>query len=98
MKNILTAAVLALGLTVTAAPVKAMDVEFCKAISDAAGYVAVMRDQGVGPQGVYDLLLQSGFDDEMAVILLKMVYLDVSDASPDEIKNTIFTLCVSEAS
>lgn len=96
MKNIITAAALALGLTVTAAaPVKAMGTELCSPLADAAGSMATLRDQGYGPQEVYDLLLQNGVADEVAVILLKLVYVDASFASPEEIEGTMFTICLS---
>ena len=97
MKNIITAAVLALGLTVTAAPVKAMNVESCTILSNAASGVAFLRDQGVGPQDVYDLMLQNGIDEEVAVVLLELVYIEASYASPSDIKNVMFTVCLSDA-
>jgi precorrin-6B methylase 1 len=98
MKNIITAAALALGLTLTAAaPVKAMGVDFCTILSDAAGVMATLRDQGHGPQDVYDLMLQNGIDDEVSVVLLKLVYVDASFASPKELQDMMFTICLSEA-
>ncbi len=91
------AAVLALGLTVSAAPVKAMDVSFCTTLSSAASGMALLRDQGLGPQEVYDLMLQNGIDEEVAVVLLKLVYVDASFASPQELKDMMFAICLSES-
>lgn len=97
MKNIITAAALALGLTVAAVPAKAMDVEFCTPLSELASNMASLRDQGYGPQEIYDILLQNNIKEELAVILLTLVYVDVSHASPEDIKAAVFTTCLSEA-
>ncbi len=62
-----------------------------------ASFVAILRDQGHGPQDVYDLMLQNDIPDEVAVVLLKLVYVDAPSASPQELQNTMFTICLSEA-
>lgn len=98
MKRIITAAVLLLGFAVTpAAPAKAMDVEFCSALSSSVESMAKARDEGYGPQESYDLMLKVGLPDEMAVVLLNLVYVDGIYASPEELKSLTLSVCLSKA-
>ena len=97
MKRIITA-VLLLGFAVTpAAADKAMDVEFCSAMSSSVESMAKARDEGYGPQESYDLMLKVGLPYEMAVVLLKLVYVDAVYASPEELKSFTLSACLSKA-
>ena len=98
MKNIITAAALALGLTLTAAaPVKAMGVDFCEGLSLSTGVMALLRDEGYSPQEVYDDLLQNGIPEDIALILLKLVYVDAPLASPQALTDEMFEVCMAMA-
>jgi hypothetical protein len=98
MNNIITAAILALGFTATTAePVKATGVEFCSALSSSVESMAKARDEGYGPQESYDLMLEVGVPDEMAVVILKLVYVDAIYTSPEELKSLTFSVCLSKA-
>jgi len=98
MNNIILVAALVLGLTFTAAaPAKAMGVEFCSALSSSVEGMAKARDEGYGPQESYDLLLKVGVPDKMAVVLLKLVYVDAIYSSPEELKSLTFSVCLSKA-
>ena len=98
MKNIITAAVLALGITVTAAaPAKALDLEVCSPISEAIKLMATGRDSGVTAQRSYDLMLQAGLPEDLALTLLEIVYIDANNMSPERLSGLYFTMCLSEA-
>ena len=98
MNNIITAAVLALGITVTAAvPAKAMDMEFCSSVSEVVELLATGRDSGVTAQRSYDLMLQSGLPKDLSLTLLELVYIEADNMSPDRLSGLYFTFCMSEA-
>ena len=98
MKNIITAAALALGLTLTAAaPVKAMGVDFCTVLAEAAGHMATLRNKGKSPQDLYEILQQSDLDEEISLFLLEAVFVDAPTLTPKELEEVVFTICLSEA-
>lgn len=96
MKNTITAVALALGLAFTAAaPAKALDVGTCKKLSTEVWAVATLRERGHGPEDVYDRMIQTDVPEEIAVAILKLVYVDAEFDSAQEIKNRLFAFCIA---
>jgi hypothetical protein len=94
MKNLILTAVLALGLTATSAT--AGPVENCSLVSSAIFDIAEARDAGIGPEGTFNVLTDSGLEPDFAAALLELVYISGSSLSPRELKDAVFAGCISE--
>ena len=93
--------VLALVLTLTAAivfgttQVQAADFTLCTNLSEAAGAVALARDEGLSPGEVFQFGLESGLDADLISAMINLVYVDMVNSSPQHIENTFMAYCLS---
>jgi len=94
MKNLILAAVMALGFTSVAA---ASPVEDCIQVAEAVALLAENRDLGVELEEAYFLLVNNGVSEEAALSLLEVVYLHGSDIAPEQLGAKFFMFCVQDA-
>jgi len=93
MKNLILTTALALGLATTSAT--AGPVEDCSDWAFVVFEAAKARDVGIGPEVIFNTLTISGLDSDLAAALVEFVYLTGSTLSPKELKDVVFSGCIS---
>ena len=78
-----------------ATPAQAADFTLCTNLSEAAGAVALARDEGLSPGEVFQFGLESGLDADLISAMINLVYIDMVDSSPKHIENTFMAYCLS---
>lgn len=96
MKNILTAAAIAMATFTTPAAAQ-MTVSDCYYLGDSLSMLATARDQGILPGTLYDFLLEEGLDEELTIIMLELVFLTGYMYAPDELGRLYTLSCIGES-
>ena len=91
LKTIALSAAIVFGTT----QAQAADFTLCTNLSEAAGAVALARDEGLSPGEVFQLGLESGLDAELISAMINLVYIDMVNSSPQHIENTFMAYCLS---
>ena len=89
----LTSALFILALGSTKA--EAADFTLCTNLSEAAGAVALARDEGLKPGEVFQLGLESGLDADLISAMINLVYIDMMYHSPDLVELAFLEYCLS---
>ena len=97
MKNILTAAAIAMATFTTPAAAMEMTVSDCYYLGDSLSMLATARDQGILPGTLYGFLLEEGLDEELTIIMLELVFLTGYMYAPDELGRLYTLSCIGES-
>jgi hypothetical protein len=74
---------------------QAANFTLCTNLSEAAGSIALARDEGMSPGEVFQFGLESGLDADLISAMINLVYIDMVNSSPQHIENTFMAYCLS---
>ena len=98
MKNIIAAVLIATStMTLTTTPVYAASSQQCELMGELVGVAASARDGGVAVGVVYDILVEGGLSDELALGVINTVYLVGADYSPAVLEALFLSYCKGDA-
>jgi hypothetical protein len=95
-KAIIAAAAIATVSFVTTASA-ALPVSTCKVMGETIEQMANVRDQGIGPDVMYEILVDNGVDSRVAVPMLELVYITGKDIDGSLLNPLFVGNCVGES-
>jgi hypothetical protein len=95
-KAIIAAAAIATVSFVTTASA-ALPVSTCKVMGETIEQMANVRDQGIGPDVMYEILVENGVNSKIAISMLEIVYITGKDVDGSILGPLFVGTCVGES-
>jgi hypothetical protein len=96
IKSIIAAAAIATASFVTPASA-ALPVATCKVLGETIESMAKIRDQGIGPDVMYEILVENGVNPKIAISMLEIVYITGKDVDGSILGPLFVGTCVGES-